>query len=213
MITATKTHVPEFKPQATVRRRVTIETAFGPASFVSFKDLADDGEHVALVFKGSNPVPLVRIHSECLTGDVFGSGRCDCGEQLKEAQKEMAREGGVILYLRQEGRGIGLYNKLDAYGIQDMGYDTFDANRMLGLPLDARNYTVAAQMLKALELTSIRLLTNNPDKARQLRELGVDVRALQETGVHLKGQNQGYLEAKAVKGGHSIDLKKLGFGK
>lgn len=200
----------EFKkievPVATVRRRVKIETKFGPAEFVAFGNLVDSKEHIALVFQGKKAgPPLVRIHSECLTGDVFGSARCDCGEQLEEAQKLMAVSGGVLLYLRQEGRGIGLYNKLDAYSLQDKGFNTFEANELIGFPKDGRTYSMAAQMLRALNVRGIRLLTNNPEKAAQLREDGIDVREIQRTSVFLNKDNRHYLEAKALSG-HLLNL-------
>src|SRR5690349_8516197 len=161
---------------ASVRTRVRIPLRFGDgytvsAEAVTFHGLADGEEHLALVLGDptSWDVPLVRMHSECLTGDVFGSARCDCGPQLREAVERIAATGGVLLYLRQEGRGIGLYNKLDAYALQDTGLDTYQANTALGLPEDGRDYTAAAQMLAVLNVTELDLLTNNPDKARQLR--------------------------------------------
>ena len=119
--------------------------------------------------------PLVRLHSECLTGDVFGSERCDCGPQLREGVEAVAATGGFLLYLRQEGRGIGLYAKLDAYALQDTGMDTYEANLALGHGEDERDYTAAAQMLSALGANSIRLLSNNPDKAAQLTAHGISV--------------------------------------
>ncbi|MEU0334046.1 GTP cyclohydrolase II [Streptomyces sp. NPDC006193] len=175
------------------------------ADLVTFTALPDREEHVAVVVPGPRrTVPLVRLHSECLTGDVFGSARCDCGPQLEEALLRIAREGGAVLYLRQEGRGIGLYNKLDAYLLQDRGSDTFEANRLLGRGEDERDYTAAAQMLRALGLTRIRLLTNNPDKAAQLTDLGIEVVETVPTGVYLTGENGRYLEAKARHAGHTL---------
>src|SRR5881397_2639610 len=160
------------------RVRVPLRFADGyavTAEVVTFRGLTDGLEHLALVFGSPTEwdVPLVRMHSECLTGDVFGSARCDCGPQLREAVERIAEVGGVLLYLRQEGRGIGLYNKLDAYALQDTGLDTYQANTALGFAEDARDYTAAAQMLDALGVDELDLLSNNPDKARQLRDLGV----------------------------------------
>ncbi len=153
--------------------------------------------------------PLVRLHSECLTGDVFGSARCDCGPQLREAVERIAERGGVLLYLRQEGRGIGLYNKLDAYALQDQGLDTYAANTALGLPEDARDYTAAAQMLTALGITSLDLLSNNPDKADQLRGLGIDVHDRVPTGVFTTPHNVRYLRAKVLQTQHTLPLGQL----
>jgi GTP cyclohydrolase II len=201
----------KIQPQPVVRQKVMIDTAHGPAQFVTFSNLNDSGEHIALIFGDIENIetPLIRIHSECLTGDVFGSARCDCGEQLTEAQAQAAKDGGIVLYLRQEGRGIGLYNKLDAYALQDLGHDTFQANKMLGLPEDMRNFLVAAQMLEALDVKSVNLLTNNPDKVEQMRGYGINVKAAVPTQLHLKSQNQNYLLAKVVKGGHAMNLQKI----
>jgi GTP cyclohydrolase II len=216
-------------PEATVRTRVTVPLRFGDgytvtADIVTFHGLVDGREHLALVLgdardtgeaggagdTGSGDAtavpPLVRLHSECLTGDVFGSARCDCGPQLREAVERIAERGGVLLYLRQEGRGIGLYNKLDAYALQDAGLDTYEANTALGLPEDGRDYTAAAQMLGALGITELDLLTNNPDKAGQLRALGVDVRFVRPTGVHTTPSNLRYLHAKVSRTHHTLDL-------
>jgi GTP cyclohydrolase II len=192
----------------TIRRSVRIPLAYGEGVFHTFHGLKDRQEHVAISFgdlNGANP-PLVRVHSECLTGDVFSSGRCDCGEQLQETLRRLEREGGILLYLRQEGRGIGLYNKLDAYELQQKGYDTYEANRLLGLGDDLRDYEVAAQMLRALGQPEIRLVTNNPEKRRQLEELGIQVAETIPTGVFLKPTNEAYLVAKVLKTGHSIRL-------
>jgi GTP cyclohydrolase II len=170
--------------------------------------LADGAEHLALVF--GDPVrPLVRLHSECLTGDVFGSARCDCGPQLREAVERIDAAGGVLLYLRQEGRGIGLYAKLDAYALQDAGLDTYQANTALGLPEDARDYTAAAQMLAALGISEVDLLTNNPDKVRQLRDRGVTVAGTVPTGVHATPDNLRYLDAKVRHTNHTLVLPEL----
>ena len=200
-------------PAASERTRVRVPLRFADgyavtAEVVTFHGLADGAEHLALVFgdPGSWDVPLVRLHSECLTGDVFGSVRCDCGPQLREAVERIAGVGGVLLYLRQEGRGIGLYNKLDAYALQDAGLDTYEANTALGFAEDARDYTAAAQMLGALGIDTLDLLSNNPDKARQLRELGVVVRDTTSTGVFASDSNLRYLHAKVEHTKHRIDL-------
>ncbi|WP_042380294.1 GTP cyclohydrolase II [Streptacidiphilus melanogenes] len=192
-------------PEATVRTRVRVPLRFGDgysvdSELVTFHGLADGQEHLAVVLGDPDAAatPLVRLHSECLTGDVFGSARCDCGPQLREAVERIAQRGGYLLYLRQEGRGIGLYNKLDAYALQDEGYDTYAANAALGLPEDGRDYTAAAQMLAALGVDSVDLLSNNPDKAAQLRELGVPVRDRVPTGVHATPHNLRYLRAKST---------------
>ncbi|GGU73764.1 GTP cyclohydrolase II [Streptomyces bacillaris] len=188
---------------------VPVETGTGTvtARMLSFTGLVDGREHIALVFgERQRDIPLVRVHSECLTGDVFGSGRCDCGPQLREALDLLARHGGVLLYLRQEGRGIGLYNKLDAYLLQDGGLDTFEANRKLNFADDLRDYRPAAQMLAALSVDAIQLLTNNPDKARQLTDSGVEVRSTRSTGAFVRSTNRGYLLAKREVAGHRIEL-------
>lgn len=181
------------------------------AEFISFNGDDSGKEHIGIYFEG-NPdetkqadhVPLVRLHSECLTGDVFGSGRCDCGEQLDEAIDRINEEGGYILYLRQEGRGIGLYAKLEAYALQDQGYDTYQANEMLHLPDDGRDFGIAADMLLALGVSKVRLLTNNPDKAQQLKEHGIDVAELVPTKVHVNQHNRQYLETKAKRKQHTL---------
>ncbi|MRH87040.1 GTP cyclohydrolase II RibA [Nocardia sp. SYP-A9097] len=196
---------------ARVRTRVQIPLTFADgyattAQAVTFDGLADGREHVALVLGEPGDNPLVRLHSECLTGDVFGSARCDCGPQLREAVQLISATGGILLYLRQEGRDIGLYNKLDAYALQDGGLDTYQANAALGLPEDARDYTAAAQMLTALGVDELDLLTNNPEKARQLTELGVRVRTIVPTGVHATPDNLRYLRAKVEHTGHTISL-------
>lgn len=196
-------------PPTTVRTRVPMPMEGEPgagraAEVVSFDGLPDGQEHLAVVFPGWQGAPLVRLHSECLTGDVFASQRCDCGPQLREAVTLIRRDGGILLYLRQEGRGIGLYNKLDAYLLQDGGADTFAANRMLDLAEDARDYTGAAGMLAALGVPAIKLLTNNPDKARQLRAHGVTIRQTVPTGVFVTDANRRYLAAKRDTAGHTL---------
>ncbi|GAA4334856.1 GTP cyclohydrolase II [Pigmentiphaga soli] len=192
----------------TIKNRVVIplEGAARPPEFITFSGFAE--EHIAIVFPALAPdaTPLVRVHSECLTGDVFGSQLCDCGPQLHEAIDVFSREGGILLYLRQEGRGIGLYAKLSAYALQKQGLDTFEANRHLNLPEDARSFEPAAQMLKALGITRIRLLTNNPDKTGQLEQYGIEVESTIPTGVYLNPNNRNYLEAKVRVKKHTIPL-------
>ncbi|NNN37036.1 GTP cyclohydrolase II [Streptomyces sp. S3(2020)] len=205
--------MPNF-PAATQRSRVRVPLRFGDgysvdAELVTFHGLTDGQEHVAVVLGEPGPTPLVRLHSECLTGDVFGSARCDCGPQLREAVERIAERGGVLLYLRQEGRGIGLYNKLDAYALQDQGLDTYAANTALGLPEDDRDYTAAAQMLTALGIESLDLLSNNPDKAGQLRDLGIDVHDRVPTGVFTTAHNVRYLRAKVLQTQHTLPLGEL----
>src|SRR4051794_2343333 len=196
------------------RVRVPLRFADGyavTAEVVTFHGLTDDREHLAMILGDpvGTDVPLVRMHSECLTGDVFGSARCDCGPQLREAVERIAASGGVLLYLRQEGRGIGLYNKLDAYALQDEGLDTYEANTALGFAEDARDYSAAAEMLSALGIAELDLLTNNPDKVRQLRDLGVSVRSARPTGVFASDSNLRYLHAKVEHTQHDIDLAGL----
>ncbi|XES01361.1 GTP cyclohydrolase II [Streptomyces sp. S1D4-11] len=204
---------------ATVRTRVTVPFHFGDgyavtADLVTFHHLADGQEHVAVILgePAAGRPPLVRLHSECLTGDVFGSARCDCGPQLREAAEHIADRGGVLLYLRQAGRGIGLYNKLDAYARQDQGLDTHEANAVLGLPEDARDYTAAAQMLAALGIFELDLLSNNPDKAAQLRTLGLTVAHHVPTGVFTTARNIRYLRTEAVRTRHTLPLTELTAG-
>jgi 3,4-dihydroxy 2-butanone 4-phosphate synthase/GTP cyclohydrolase II len=184
-----------------------LPTGFGEFEVVGYRSLVDEKHHVALVkgdVNGAQDV-LVRVHSECLTGDVFHSLRCDCGEQLESALAMIEREGqGVLLYLAQEGRGIGLLNKLRAYKLQEEGLDTVDANLKLGLPADLRDYGIGAQILVDLGLTSIRILTNNPKKIRGLEGYGLSVTA-QIPIQHLPNpHNEAYLRAKKERMGHTL---------
>jgi GTP cyclohydrolase II len=206
---------------ASIRSQVTVPLRFpdgftATAQVLTFHGLADGKEHLLLALgeweqslMHSTPTgtaPLVRLHSECLTGDVFGSERCDCGPQLREAVEQIADVGGFLLYLRQEGRGIGLYSKLDAYALQDAGLDTYEANLALGFEEDERDYTAAAQMLAALGVDRIRLLSNNPDKAARLNGLGIEIAQQVPTGVHLSPANHGYLTAKRDHTAHTLDI-------
>lgn len=190
----------EVKIDATV----LIHTPYGPAEVISFTGFEDGKDHVVFAFGNwrTQIAPKVRMHSECLTGDVFGSLRCDCGSQLKEALSSFAKTGGLLLYLRQEGRGIGLLNKLRAYRLQDEGYDTYTANERLGFKKDERDFGVAAGMLKALGITQLRLLSNNPRKAQQLEESGIRVSHRIYTRTYVCPHNERYLKAKAEVGGH-----------
>ncbi len=212
-------------PTATVRTRVTIPLRFADgyattAEVLTFDGLVDGREHLLLglgdwrgaLARGAagGAAPLVRPHSECLTGDVFGSERCDCGPQLREAAERITEAGGILLYLRQEGRGIGLYAKLDAYALQDAGLDTYEANRALGRGEDERDYTAAAQMLSAVGADRVRLLSNNPDKAAGLELLGVEVTEQVPTGVHLSAANARYLAVKRDHTRHTLDLPLAG---
>jgi GTP cyclohydrolase II len=198
------------EPSIRTTAKLPIQLADGRealATIYSFHGLADGKEHVALRFGDDHgDAPLVRVHSECMTGDVLGSARCDCGPQLQESLRRLHEEGGYLLYLRQEGRGIGLYAKLDAYRLQEQGHDTYAANRALGHADDERNYLAAAQMLKALDVPRITLLTNNPDKRAQLEGLGVAVAAVRPTGVFHGRHNLRYLEAKVRHTRHTIVL-------
>jgi GTP cyclohydrolase II len=177
-----------------------------PTQIVAFRASDDGQEHVALVVGafGGKP-PLVRLHSECLTGDVFGSLKCDCGPQLKEALHIIgAAGGGVLLYLRQEGRGIGLTNKIRAYSLQDRGLDTVDANRRLGFADDERDYGHAAAMLRALGITEVRLLTNNPNKVKGLEAAGIKVAERIMHQMPINPHNADYLATKRKRSGHLL---------
>ena len=196
---------------AAVRRRIRIPLRFADgysttSTVISFTGLTDGQQHVALELgrPAAARLPLVRLHSECLTGDVFGSQRCDCGTQLREAIERITEHGGYVLYLRQEGRGIGLYDKLDAYALQDRGLDTYDANLALGHQADERDYTSAAQMLHALGADRIVLMSNNPDKVAQLARMGITIAGRIPTALHLTGANAAYLATKARRGGHDL---------
>jgi GTP cyclohydrolase II len=187
-----------------------LPTRFGRFRIVAFTNNRDDEEHVAMVHgdvMGAAEVPT-RLHSECLTGDVMGSLRCDCRDQLETALRDLAsRDRGLLLYLRQEGRGIGLVNKVRAYALQDGGLDTVDANRALGFRDDERDYAIAAHMLASLNVKSIRLMTNNPDKIRQLEQHGIRVVDRIPHVMPPNEHNRFYLETKAARSGHFIDLE------
>ncbi len=187
------------------RARLPVSAAHD-ARIVAFRSDADAAEHVALVLgQRDDSPPIVRLHSECLTGDVLGSLKCDCGPQLHEALNQI-HEGrwGVLLYLRQEGRGIGLINKLRAYALQDQGFDTVDANTRLGFAIDARDFAVAAQMLKLLNINAVRLLTNNPLKVTGLELQGIEVTQRLSLKIAANPHNKDYLDTKRTRTGHNL---------
>lgn len=184
-----------------------LPTRYGDFRIHGFVDKITGEDHIALVM--GNPKEheklLVRVHSECLTGDAFGSAKCDCGEQLDFALKSIAKEGaGILIYLRQEGRGIGLINKLKAYELQEKGMDTVEANVALGFPEDARNYAVAAQILKMFEVKQVRLLTNNPQKIEGLEKYGINVAERVPIEIAAKPADLFYLQTKKLKMGHIL---------
>jgi GTP cyclohydrolase II len=202
--------LPALPPAMTVRAEAALPTRFGEFRVVAFDGPeGDDKEHVAIVrgdVAGQSGV-LTRLHSECLTGDALGSLRCDCRDQLEAALQAIGQaDAGVLLYLRQEGRGIGLVNKIRAYALQDGGLDTVDANLALGFRDDERDYAVAAHMLSALGVRSVRLMTNNPKKIEQLGHYGVTVSGRVPHVLPPNGHNRFYLETKANRSGHFIDL-------
>jgi 3,4-dihydroxy 2-butanone 4-phosphate synthase/GTP cyclohydrolase II len=187
-----------------------LPTRYGDFTIMGFKS-AQTGEEAVALIRGEvadSPEPvLTRVHSECLTGDVFGSKRCDCGEQLHESMRRIDDAGcGVLIYLKQEGRGIGLLNKVRAYALQDDGADTVDANEQLGLPIDARSYDLAAAILRDLGVASINLLTNNPDKVGQLKKLGVHVAHREHLEIAANDVDRRYLETKRERMGHLLNL-------
>jgi len=189
----------------------SLPTRYGDFTLIAYRSIIDPDEHIALVkgdISGEEPV-LVRVHSECLTGDTFGSLRCDCGEQIGLAMQAIAREGrGVFLYMRQEGRGIGLHNKIAAYALQDQGLDTVEANESLGFPADLRDYGIGAQILVDLGLHEIRLLTNNPKKVVGLEGYGLKVVETVPIICKPNPMNIHYLETKKHKMGHLLEIEK-----
>ena len=183
----------------------TIPTVHGDFHVRAYTDAAHDTSHVMLWAGELRDGMLVRVHSECLTGEAFGSLKCECGPQLEAALDAVQREGGAVLYLRgQEGRGIGLVNKLKAYRLQEDGLDTVDANLALGLPADAREYSAAVQMLEDVGVSAVRLLTNNPLKSEALEEHGIHVLERVPLEVGRNAVNDGYLRVKAERMGHLL---------
>lgn len=191
----------------TRQTEAVIPTPHGNFNMVAFADdNAEKMPHLAMVHEDFDPEKIVtiRMHSECLTGDLFGSKRCDCGEQLERAMDITSRHAGVVLYLRQEGRGIGLINKLNAYQLQDTGLNTIDANTHQGLPAEGREYSMAVAMLKDLGITRVNLLTNNPLKVQALIDSGIEVVNRLPIEIPAKMENRGYLETKRDLMGHLI---------
>ena len=185
-----------------------LPTASGAFRLDAFEEPANDKVHLALSLGEWSPddVVLMRIHSECLTGDALGSQRCDCGSQLEVALRKIGEEGkGLVLYLRQEGRGIGLLNKIKAYALQDKGADTVEANERLGFGADLRDYSICSPMLEHLGVRRVKLMTNNPRKVEALKELGIEIEQRIPHHTGLTPHNQGYLQTKAGKLGHQFD--------
>lgn len=204
--------VPGVRENSDVPADARLPTAHGEFRIRVFKDEDSGLDHVALLLgemDGPDPT-LVRVHSECLTGDAFSSQRCDCGSQLDMALKRIQEVGwGCLIYLRQEGRGIGLHAKIQAYNLQDKGLDTLEANLVLGHPADARDYRIASEILEAVGVTRVCLMTNNPDKVEQLRGLGIEVVERMPLVVGVVDENKGYLSTKARKMGHEIEESDL----
>ncbi|MEV8250657.1 GTP cyclohydrolase II [Microbacterium sp. NPDC076768] len=191
--------------RVSLRADATVPTTHGTFRFLAYKDRFTGTDHIAVVSGELSETALVRVHSECLTGEAFGSLKCECGPQLDSALDAISHEGGVVIYMRgHEGRGIGLINKLRAYSLQEEGLDTVDANLALGLPADARDYAAAAGILADLGVSQVRLLTNNTDKVDQLRELGLDVVEQVPLIVGVGPNNHQYLETKRDRMGHII---------
>jgi len=192
--------------RVSLRAESTVPTSHGTFRFLAYKDRVTGTDHLAVVSGDlSEKAPLVRVHSECLTGEAFGSLKCECGPQLGAALDTIDRDGGIVIYMRgHEGRGIGLINKLRAYSLQERGLDTVDANLALGLPADARDYAAAAGILADLGVEQVRLLTNNTDKVAQLRSFGLDVVAQVPLLVGVGPNNHQYLETKRDRMGHII---------
>ncbi|MFJ4997718.1 GTP cyclohydrolase II [Microbacterium sp. NPDC088619] len=196
--------------RVSLRADATVPTTHGTFRFLAYKDRVTGTDHIAVVSGEPSETALVRVHSECLTGEAFGSLKCECGPQLDAALDAIEQDGGIVIYMRgHEGRGIGLINKLRAYSLQEEGLDTVDANLALGLPADARDYAAAAGILADLGVSKVRLLTNNTDKVNQLRDLGLDVVEQVPLIVGVGPNNHQYLETKRDRMGHIIGEAEL----
>lgn len=199
-----------FLENLEVSNRANLPTRFGEFYIQSFKELKPHKEcscpveHLVVFTKEMGEIPMVRVHSECLTGDVFGSQKCDCGGELAMAMERIAKniQGGMLIYLRQEGRGIGLFNKVNAYALQDKGYDTVEANEALGFKSDNRDYNIVGDILKYYQLKKINLLTNNPRKIKAMGEYAEVIR--EEIIVPSNSHNEKYLQTKKSKLGHLL---------
>ena len=177
-----------------------LPTKYGNFKIQSFKE--NEKEHLVIFTENLPEIPIVRIHSECLTGDALGSLKCDCGEQLEYALKKINKEGGIVIYLRQEGRGIGLFNKVNAYALQDKGFDTVEANHQLGFEADLRDFSIVEDILKHFNIKKIKLLTNNPKKIFSFKDIKVEKRIPINIGCN--PYNEKYLKTKKEKMGHIL---------
>ncbi len=198
-------HVANLRRQA----EAVIPTPYGRFNMIAYADSAEEyAPHLALVHEDVDPAQpvVIRIHSECITGDLFGSQRCDCGEQLHYSLRTAAERGGAVLYLRQEGRGIGIINKLKAYRLQDEGLDTIEANVHLGLEVDARQYGIAVAMLRDLKIPRIHLLTNNPEKIDAIADSSVEIVSRLPIIIPARTENREYLATKEKDMGHLLGL-------
>jgi len=183
-----------------ISNTANLPTKYGEFKIKSFKE--NDKEHLVIFTENLPEIPLVRIHSECLTGDALGSLKCDCGEQLEYALKEINEKGGMVIYLRQEGRGIGLFNKVNAYALQDKGFDTIEANHQLGFEADLRDFSIVEEILKHFNIKKIKLLTNNPKKVFSFK----DIEVVDRIPIKIKPNiyNKEYLKTKKEKMGHLL---------
>lgn len=199
----------ERKNTMTIQGEAMIPTDYGEFQLIAYSNNAEDKmPHLAMFNPKTriDSVVNVRIHSECLTGDLFGSNRCECGEQLDKSMEYIAKNTGLLIYLRQEGRGIGIINKLHAYEKQDAGYDTAEANQILGFTIDARQYDEALFILEDLKITKINLLTNNPDKVAAFESSNIEIVKRIPLQIEPKKENRAYLETKKSKFGHHLDV-------